>query len=226
MLLNLPDLVVAALRDRYLAAVADAQAGFASARGDEDALTGALGQELSRRPGLVVQVGSSEYFVKVDWSKPRGRGHNAPEKLYGTDGIFQLEVTDEHGRVIGKKGLPFQAKTEWKGKDKALAGQSAAIDNSLRGGIVINFTPNGYEACPTSAATQFGGSHPMVKKAGMLKSLGQILADDFLNCTVGTVGLFFDRDTERFVGADGQPLKPANAITTVIRRHPRQVGNY
>jgi hypothetical protein len=219
--LNLPEPVVDALRDRYLAGVADAQAGFGHLRSSEDALTGALGWELSRRPEFVVPVGGAEYVVKVDFHKPRSGGLNSPERLYGTDGIFQLEVIDERGNVVGKKGLPFQAKTNWRGTNSTLAGQSADINRSLRGGIVVNFTPSGYEACTTKAAARAKGKYGLVKQAGEIKPLGQILANDFLNCTVGTVGLLFDIGTERFVGADGLQIAPANAITTVVRRRLR-----
>lgn len=132
--LGLPPLVIETLRDRYLAAVADAQAGFADARADEDALTGALGQELSRRPELFVTDGLDQYVMRVDWKKLRGRGHNAPERLYGPDGIFQLKVVDESGRVLVKKGLPFQAKTNWKGTNSRLAKQSEDINMCLGGG--------------------------------------------------------------------------------------------
>lgn len=63
--INLPISVIQALRDRYLAGVDDAQAGFEDARADEDSLTGALGQELSRRPLMTVFDGSSAYELKT-----------------------------------------------------------------------------------------------------------------------------------------------------------------
>ncbi len=77
-LLNLPAPVIDALRDRFLAAVGDAQAGFEDARADEDSLTGALGQELSRRPLMTVFDGMSMYALKTNWKKVRGRGPGAP----------------------------------------------------------------------------------------------------------------------------------------------------
>jgi len=217
----LPSEIVDALRDRYLAGVADAEAGFASARADEDSLTGALGQALSRRPEMKFSSGNADYAVKVDWVKLRGRGLNAPEKLYGPDGIFQIEIIDEWGQVIRRKALPFQAKTNWKGTNPALAKQCRDINKSLGSGIVVNFTANGYEVCSTKAAAQRAGRHGLVKEAGLLKPLGQLLGNEFLDCTVGRIGLFYDPDAEQFIGEDGNPLEPANAITTVIRRGSR-----
>ncbi len=55
-------------------------------------------------------------------------------------------MLDEFGNVIVKKGLPFQAKTEWKGSNPDLAKQCGIIDGTLGGGIVVNFTGHGYEA--------------------------------------------------------------------------------
>lgn len=42
-------------------------------------------------------------MLKVEWQKLRGRGDNAPERLYGPDGILQLELFDEVGNVIARK---------------------------------------------------------------------------------------------------------------------------
>lgn len=128
-LLNLPAPVIDALRDRFLAAVGDAQAGFEDARADEDSLTGALGQELSRRPLMTVFDGMSMYALKTNWKKVRGRGPGAPENLYGLDGIFQLEVLDEFGNVIVKKGCPSKPRRSGRGRtrtSRSNAGSSTA----------------------------------------------------------------------------------------------------
>ncbi len=45
-----------------------------------------------------------------------------------------------------------------------------------------------------------------------------MLANEFLNCTVGTVGLFFDPASERFIGQDGNQMEPRTTITTVVQR--------
>ena len=214
----LPPAVIDTLRDRYLAGVADAEANFWNAVGDEDSLTGALGQAVSNRSGIVVAVEGAEYTVKIRWDKLRGNGPRAPESLYGPDGIFQIEILNERGQIVRTKGLPFQAKTGWKGTNSELAKQCSAIERSLAGGIVVNYTANGYEACTTEAAYRFKGKYGLAKQAGEIQPLGQLLANDFLNCTKGSVGLFFDRRTERFYGDDGRQIAPATAITTSITR--------
>lgn len=82
----------------------------------------------------------------------------------------------------------------------------------------MNFTGHGYEACSTKVAVAFGGSYPKVEKAKKIRPLGQMLANEFLNCTVGTVGLFFDPASERFIGQDGNQMEPRTTITTVVQR--------
>lgn len=220
----LPPLVIDLLRDRYLAGVADAEAQFASAVADEDALTGALGQSIAHGGtyGFLVGDERNQFSVTISWKKLRGRGLNAPEKLYGPDGLFQIEVIDEFARVVRRKALPFQAKTNWRGTSKAVFKQSRDIENSLGGGIMVNFSDHGYEACTTKAALAGNGNRLEVKKGRGLRPLGQFLAEDFLNCTVGRQGLFFDTAEERFYGLDAAGaasiLPPANAITTIVRR--------
>lgn len=114
MLFNLPPSVIKKLRNQYRNGVRMAQRGFSSAVADEDSLTGALGQEFARLDDISVLIGRRQYTVSVNWTKLRGRGPGAPEKPYGADGIFQIEVWDPLGKSVQRKGLPFQAKTNWK----------------------------------------------------------------------------------------------------------------
>jgi hypothetical protein len=106
----LPEDVLQAIRDRYLAGVADAEAKFRFNRGSEDSLTGALGSELSMPGPMIFTTADREYEYQVYYQRVRGQGRGAPEKTYGADGIFQIEIRDRDGRIIRRKGLPFQAK--------------------------------------------------------------------------------------------------------------------
>jgi len=213
----LPDSVIAALRDRYVAGVANAEAQFEAGVADEDALTGALGQAIAMPQPYVFRTDAGVYSVKISWKKIRGRGLNAPERLYGSDGIFQISVYDETGQTLRTKGLPFQSKTNWRGKSASVVNQSADIEHSLGSGLVLNFTDHGYEACSTQAALAARGNRRQVERDRELRPLGEILGNDFLNCTIGSIGLFFDPESERFNNASNE-LPPANAITTIVRR--------
>lgn len=202
-----------------------AQRGFSSAAADEDSLTGALGQEFARLDDINVVVGDRQYEVHIDWTKLRGRGRGAPEKPYGADGVFQIEVWDALRKSVQRKGLPFQAKTNWDGKLKALAKQCADIQQSLGSGIVINFTKSGYEACTTGDCARFDGSYQKLKEEGLIKPLEEFLAADFLNCLVGTVGQYFDTDSESFFGPHGQIVPPTqrpsfDIFSTTVSDHP------
>src|SRR3954453_4627655 len=97
----LPQHLVDFLRDRYIAGVATAEANFADSSADEDSVTGALGQALAMREPLIFSDQSGAAFsVQISYRKVRGRGLNAPERLYGSAGIFQIAVTTPEGVVI------------------------------------------------------------------------------------------------------------------------------
>src|SRR5579859_6646669 len=86
--LTLPPIVLEFIRDRYLAGVANAEAQYQNVAGDEDSLTGALGVLIS--PAAIRHFWispSTQIDVQIDFRKLRGRGHHAPEKRFGPDGI-------------------------------------------------------------------------------------------------------------------------------------------
>lgn len=55
----------------------------------------------------------------------------------------------------------------------------------------------------------------MVDKFGAMRPLGQVLGGDFLECTIGTHGLFFEPNAEHF-GIEADLLPGAHVITTDI----------
>lgn len=213
----LPPQLLRILRDRYLGGVADAEAKFTMSKSDEDALTGALGQSISMAQPLGFRVDNHYFEVKISYEKIRGRGPEAPEKKFGTDGIFQIEIFDASGRIARQKALPFQAKTGWLRKNTALSKQAALLVSKLKSGIVVDYSENGYVACSADYVAKVDGRRKDVETAGLLRPLGQILAHDFLDCTMGEVGLFYDSDTETFNRPVNFP-RPDFAITTTIKR--------
>lgn len=210
----LPPELIQSLRDRYLAGVADAEYFFAQSRADEDAVTGALGQAIAMRP-LVFADGPSTFRVEVAYRKVRGRGPNAAERRYGLDGVFQMRVTDQTGEVVRQKALPFQSKMNWRGKNRDLADQVRKME-ALRGGIVIDFSASGYTACPSKAVIAANGSRPQVERFGVVRPLGQVLGTDFLNCTIGTIGAFYETDED--LGTASELLGEAHFITTSVQQ--------
>ncbi len=216
----LPPSLIEILRDRYLAGVANAEAAYDQHEADEDSLTGALGQALAMREPIIFSGSDGTYAVRVSYRKLRGRGPGAPEKTLGSDGIFQIEVASESGQVIRSKGLPFQAKTNWRGKNSALYEQANAMEQASPGGLVIDYTPNGYKACTAKAVVAAGGRRSNVERYGAMRSLGQVLSRDFLDCTIGTRGLYFDPEREMYARlGDGSDL---DVITTQVIRVRRE----
>jgi hypothetical protein len=197
--LALPRIVLDFIRDRYVAGVANAEVQYQNAAGDEDSLTGALGALISPSGPRHFWIGpATQIEVQIDFRKLRGRGHNAPEKRFGPDGIFQLQIST-NGVPSFRKGLPFQAKKNWKGRNRQLANQARAMQRNLGGGIVVDYTPHGYAACPIAAAIESNGNRKAVAGLGQLHPLGQILASDFLECRLGIQGLYYDQQGEEFL---------------------------
>jgi hypothetical protein len=216
----LPQQLMDVLRDRYIAGVATAEAHFADNSADEDSVTGALGQALAMREPLIFSDQSGDFSVQISYRKVRGRGLNAPERLYGSDGIFQIAVTTDEGVVVRLKGLPFQSKINWRGRSSSVASQSADIEASTGEGIVVDYTTTGYRACPTGLAVKARGNRREVERLNGTKPLGQLLGVDFLECRIGTIGLFFDPEAERYFQGDNM-LEPRHAITTHVVTRPR-----
>lgn len=216
----LPSAVITLLRDRYAAGVANAEAFFDQHRADEDAVTGALGQALAIGDPIRFNFENQIYEVKISYRKIRGRGSNAPERLYGSDGIFQISITDRAGQIAAQKGLPFQSKTNWKGKNGSLLSQVQTMEKSTPGGIVIDFSASGYRACTAQVAMAASGNRRSVDKFGAMKPLGQMLSRDFLDCMIGRRGLYYDPNKEFYQQQAFIDYKPLHVITTEVMIKP------
>ena len=65
-------------------------------------------------------------------------------------------------------------------------------------GLVIDYSENGYTACPAETVIERGGRARELRQAHQLRPLGQVLGNDYLECRIGREGLYFDSDTEAF----------------------------
>jgi hypothetical protein len=211
----LPPHIVEHLHDRYAAGVADAEALFAQHSADEDSITGGLGQSIASRDPVVFVIEGQRFEVAISYRKVRGRGPGAPEKKFGADGIFQIQVNGPDGRVARRKGLPFQAKKDWRKRDKKLLSQVSTMEQFAPGGIVIDYTGAGYKACSADVVIAAGGSRNELEKLGAMRPLGQLLSRDFLECRVGRVGLFFDTEIEEF-SLQPQTSDDLHLVTTLV----------
>lgn len=75
----LPDGLIELIRDRYLAGVSDAQEKFSFSKGDEDALTGALGHSISMAKPMAYSANGQSFKYQITYQKIRGRGPGAPD---------------------------------------------------------------------------------------------------------------------------------------------------
>ena len=154
------------------------------------------------------------------------RAYHCTESGTLTAGIFQLQVTVQ-GRPVFRNGLPFQAKKNWKGRDRRLADQARDKKQRVGDGIVIDYTPNGYTACEIGHVIEARGNRKAVADGGHFQPLGQILAHRFLDCLVGIRGLYYDDHSETFVrGLDEAELSIFDTSVSVVERRgdaPRRV---
>ncbi len=197
----LSDQALKTIRDRYYAGVTAAELGFDFSKGDEDSLTGALGQALLTPSTLVTTNADTQFRYAIYHYKLRGRGPNAPEAELGADGIFQIEVTDRDGKLLRRKGLLFQSKKEWTGKDSLLGKQAKKMAKKPGAGIVIDFGPQGYNTCPAKLAAHAEGQRHDIDKREFTR-LAKTLGDEFVRCRVGVEGLWYDPDRELLIAPD------------------------
>jgi hypothetical protein len=212
----LPETLLNLIRDRYLAGVADAEAAFDQSQADEDAVTGALGQAIAMRYPITFSDGQQIYRLSIDYKKLRGRGANAPEKRFGSDGIFQISVTTADGVVVRRKGLPFQAKSRWRTVDKRLVQQAKVMQQATQGGVIVDFGSTGYFCSPIESVIRVGGSRTKLVQAGGLRRLGQTLANEFLDCKIGHQGLYYDPASEEFHVLAHRNLEFGHLLTTSV----------
>jgi hypothetical protein len=201
------------IRDRIKAGVADAESLFAINHQEEDALTGALGQAISTPRPIRYTTSLADFTYHITTHKLRGRGDGAEEKQFGADGVFQVEVFENGARVF-VKGLPFQAKNGGGFLNARTRRQSAAMLETTGSGVVVRFSPAGYTAVDARkiVATQNSASKaPQPKQAKLSATFG----DEFIDCKVGRLGLFYSEETSPPISND------VWAITTQIDARSR-----
>lgn len=192
----LSSLILSDIKNHYLARVTNAALGYKYNEGDEDSLTGALGQSLlTTTPRIVYDANGIGYLWSTYHYKIRGRGIFAPEKEFGADGIFQIEIRGIRGNLLRRKGFLFQAKKKWNGVDSKLKEQAALLSSNPHKAIVVDYSPNGYKACLAIHAAKANGDRHKLKSR-QFRRLADLLGNDFLDCHIGLTDLYYDSDKE------------------------------
>jgi len=191
----LPEAVLLALRDHYYAGVKQAELSFKYGAADEEALTGALGQALvTPAPRILMTTDGGVYVWTVSHQVIGGKGKNADETFLGADGIFELQAFDKSGELIRQKGLLFQSKKQWRGRNQMLLRQAEKLIEYSPSAMVLNYTPHGYDAVSAGDVIRAEGNRSNLPPKSPT-SLAQTLGDEFVYCRRGDVGLLWSRDT-------------------------------
>lgn len=215
----LPEAVLRSISNSYRHGISRAEQAYIHSQEDEDAVTGALGQALFV-PNQIVMLDSAMYTWSTVYYKLRGRGKNAEEKIYGADGIFQIILKNVHEKTLASKGLLFQAKNRWKGKDRNLATQAELLARNPHTAIVIDYSSAGYKACSAEIANRAVGNRNDILLEDM-QSLSSILSEDFLYCRVGLMGIHYDHRTKKLTVPpyDAVRREYRHEITTTVFRN-------
>lgn len=179
--LYIPEYVQKAIASHLNAAIEKAVDGYMSAREDEDTLTGHLGASLRTKHSNV-----DGWTWSLDYTKLRGRGPRATEKLVGADGIFEMRVRHVEGEQ--RKAVLFQAKNYWT-HDQKLVEQSLLLSTWREAAFVLNYTPTEIEAFGLDDVIRSQGNR---SRARAPIALSRFLTDEFLACRVGDLHLEYD----------------------------------
>jgi hypothetical protein len=184
-MLPIPDFISNQLRDHLLSECPFAQAGWEFANQDEDTLTGDFFGRLRTNWQT-----SEDYEWRFHYNKVRGRGKSALEKKIGADGIITLHYRNPKTLDDYYKSLIFQAKKE-----------NSPINN-LQWSKMKRFFPNG------NMVVVYGsnGYYSYVENTNNRTDLCLLIANNFLNCTIGIEGLYYDHDSNKFIRPTNIPL--------------------
>ena len=169
-----------------------APGGYSSAAEEEDSLTGDFGATL--RTGfneLFDQRTGRPWIWRVTYRKLRGRGPEATEKLVGADGILQIVVSYE--RRVFIKGILFQAKNAWV-SDRTLRRECSQLRPWGDAAVVFDYRPDGYSVYTVEQVLLSRGIH---SRAGEPKTMPSFLADSFVACKEGALGLYYRPSTRQ-----------------------------
>ncbi|MEP7125042.1 MAG: hypothetical protein ABJE95_29195 [Byssovorax sp.] len=188
----IPDRVFDEIADHIRRQMRHAEEGWRAGSSEEDTITGDLGGSLRTRQMHKTTSHGSSYEWGISYKKFLGKSKRSVEKRLGADGIFQIEYEDLETGKMETKGLLFQSKNQWKGRNEKLLNQVGDMEKFLPGGgAVFDYGPNGYKACDAVSAIQADGRRNLVPESNLL-TLSDYLVDRFMECKTGTRGAYYD----------------------------------
>lgn len=85
-------------------------------------------------------------------------------------------------------------------------------------GLVLDFSPGRYTACPAGIVADFPLTPAKLRSSGKFKDLGHMLADEFLECRIGQIGLRYDSEGEVYRDQNGEIFSVNYEIRTTISK--------
>lgn len=199
-----PDQAIMQIQRHLRAKCKTAQQGFFQMEMDEDSVTGALGERLrtTRSQGRKVLVNGKLWRWRVSFQKLRGEGPKAAERSVGAAGLFQIEVEDHASGQMWRKGMLFQGKMS-KDSDRArLKRQMEAMESiTPMQSLVVEYDRTGYRSIPSHQLLTLNKSLRTVDSS-QLVPLGDLLADRFVECTMGVKGMYYDAQRRAIFNAN------------------------
>jgi hypothetical protein len=161
-------------------------------RAHEDSLTGAVFSEFATHRTRQAYADGNKWLWRVQPYKFGSGGVDSEEKNSGADGIIEIEVRHPATGEIQSKALLVQAKKEWAGTDPRLLTQVRKMENIVGADCaVFDYSEGGYSAITGRGVIEASGNRRRVP-ISEVESLGDFLADRFLECKVGVRGLYYE----------------------------------
>ncbi|NCU05707.1 MAG: hypothetical protein GXC73_17190 [Chitinophagaceae bacterium] len=177
-MIPIPDDVKFAIRNYILHQCPKATNGWKRANENEDTLTGDFLGSLASDD----KTKTGNFWWEVTYNKPRSQGIDSMESLTGGDGIITIHAKDVSSKSDYYKSVVFQAKKE--GNKIDISQQNKMKDCFPGGFFNLHFSSKKYT-----------GKIPGGNDLGVC----ELLAYNFLNCSVGIEGLFYDSDLKKYV---------------------------
>lgn len=176
---------------KHLRTVGDnAQTGWPAANAEEDTLTGDFCGRLRTDPQRIRVKGGEQWEWSIRYKKFRGRGKKAFESTSGADGIIEIEVTTNEVKFF--KSLLFQAKKGDLRVDAKVTEQVRKMENLAHGSSAIfEYREDGYRAVPGDVFLERRSDRRILIQRNE-RPLGSFLGDEFLPCSKGLRGMYFD----------------------------------
>lgn len=192
MSLHLPRNVYEAVAEHLRSVGRRAHRHWETNQAHEDSLTGALFSQLTTHRTRRISGDHGKWLWRIKAYKFGSGGRGSQEKMIGADGILEIEIWHHGSGTIDQKSLLIQAKKQWSGRDTRLVKQINSIEHIAPGSsAAFDYGPDGYSAVKGKhVLTAEGYRNDLADR--QIEPLGDFLADQFLACTAGVKGLYYD----------------------------------